>query len=344
MPRKTEASKSRFGYVLLSALAVLTVCTLAQAQAAKKIDQFGKINTEDAMVRLDLFALELRSHPESRGIIVANNRTGSPRGAFLRLLYGYQNYLVHVRGIEAARVRVIEAENKPASNFELWMLPINELSTVPERDTRREPPAPELFDEIWIGPGARCEADLSIELDKLEDGLRFLHEALQQHSQAKAWIVIHPSQRDSQAISLRTINKARQSLIKNGIKAERILTAVSSLRAGSCASVRMWLAPSSSTKTDEAVYYSQLLNEAESAGYTARRVEFYGNQHIRDNVLRKQFVQGEGDIFSRKLLEQGLKNFNSMGTLYPVTINDIEARLDREEKLIDLTIYERRKR
>lgn len=349
MPQKIEGAKSRFGGVLLSTIAVLIICGVtslcAQAQTSKKIDQFGNINAEDAMARLDLFALELRSHPESRGIIVASNKAGSPRGAFLRLTYGYQNYLVNARGIEPARVRVIE-ENKRESNFELWTLPINQLSAVPERGTRPEPPAPELFDEIWIGPEAKCFSDLSIELYKLADVLRFLSEALRQHSQAKAWIVIHPSTRDSRTINLRAINRARQSLIKSGIKADRILTGVSSPRTGSCASVRVWLAPSSSMKTDEAGYYSQLMNEAESTQYTARRVEFSGNQHIRDNVLRKQFVQQEGDLFSRKLLDQSLKNFNNLGTLYPVTLNDIGARLDREEKLIDLTIYfrERRKR
>lgn len=343
MPRKIEASKSRFGLVLLAAIAVLTVCTLAQAQA-KKIDQFGSINAEDAMARLDMFALELRSHPESRGIIVANNQTDSPRGAFLRLLYGYHNYLVNTRGIEAARVRVIEDGNKHEAKFELWTMPINQLSTVPERDTRPEPPAPELFDAIRIGPAAKCSPDLSIELYKLEDGLRFLSEALKQHARAKAWIVIHPGTGDSRAINLRTLKRTQQSLIKKGIKADRILTAVSLLRAGSCASARIWIAPATSTKADEAGYYSQVMNEAESSGYTVRRVEFTGNQRLRDNLLRNQFVQKEGNVFSRKLLDQSLQNFNRLGSVYPVTMAEVEARLDPGGKMIDLTIYFRERR
>jgi hypothetical protein len=44
-------------------------------------------------------------------------------------------------------------------------------------------------------------------------------------------------------------------------------------------------------------------------------------------------------VLSLKLLDQSLQNFNSLGSLYPVTLKDVEARLDREEKLIDLTIY-----
>jgi outer membrane protein assembly factor BamA len=66
--------------------------------------------------------------------------------------------------------------------------------------------------------------------------------------------------------------------------------------------------------------------------------------HVRDNVLRKHFVQQEGDIFSRKLLDESLKNLGSVKEIYPVTLADVMARLDREEKLIDLTIAFRERR
>jgi len=181
-------------------------------------------------------------------------------------------------------------------------------------------------------------------LYKLDDGLRILRGVLSYHSRAKVWIVVHPRGRDSQVATQRIVSRSRQLLIKDGLKTERILTAVGSPRSSTCGEVRLWIVPANSTKADEAAYYSELLREAETHEYTLRRVEFSGNEHIRDNVLRKQFVQGEGDVLSLKLLDQGLKNFNSLGSLYPVTLNDVEARLDREEKLIDLTIYFRERR
>ena len=327
---------------------VLFTCTgiEAQDQTRGKIDQFGNINAEDAMARLDRFALELQAHPESRGIIVASNtiRQSVPRGTFLRLAYGYQEYLVKSRGVAAERISVAEGERKPETRFELWLLPRNELSTISEEASTAEPSAPQLFDSLPFGPEGRCVGELFIELYKLEDGLRILSEVLVHHSRAKAWIVVRPRTRDSRAAAQRMVNRSRQLLIKDGVKAERILTAVASPRSSTCGEVRLWIVPANSTRADEAAYFSELIKEIATTAYTMRRVEFIGNEHIRDNVLRRHFVQGEGDIFSQKLLEQSLKNVSSLGSLYPVTLNDVEARLDREEKLIDLTVYIRERR
>jgi hypothetical protein len=268
----------------------------------------------------------------------------TPRGTFLRLANGYRNYLVKTRGVPAERISVVEGERKAETRFELWTLPRNELSSISEEASAAEPSTPQIFDSLPIGPETQCVGHLPMELYKLEDGFRILSEALQHHSRAKTWIVVHPRTQDPQTAAQRIINQSRQSLIKHGIKAERILVATGSPRSSTCGEVRLWIVPANSTKADEAAFYSEVLREAETNGYTMRRVEFSGNEHIRDNVLRKQFVQGEGDLLSLKLLDQGLKNFNSLGSLYPVTLNDVEARLDRDEKLIDLTVYFRERR
>jgi hypothetical protein len=346
MPLKITQIRS---VVALTSLLVLFICGVTSTHAqtpSAKIDQFGNINAEDAMARLDRFAVELQSHPESRGIIVASRtiRHSPPRGTFLRLAHGYLNYLVKVRGVEAERISVAEGERKPETRFELWTLPRNELSTISEEAIAPEPPAPQLFDSLPTGPEVQCVGHMPMALYKLDDGLRILRGVLSYHSRAKVWIVVHPRGRDSQVATQRIVSRSRQLLIKDGLKTERILTAVGSPRSSSCGEVRLWIVPANSTKADEAAYYSELLREAETNEYTLRRVEFSGNEQIRDNVLRKQFVQGEGDVLSLKLLDQGLKNFNSLGSLYPVTLNDVEARLDREEKLIDLTIYFRERR
>jgi len=81
------------------------------------------------------------------------------------------------------------------------------------------------------------------------------------------------------------------------------------------------------------------MDEAEKANYTVRRVEFNGNVHIRDKTLRREFLQQEGDVFSRKALDRSLRNFRRLGLVYPLTLNDVEVRLDREEKFVDFTIY-----
>lgn len=339
--RSTAAARSSIVVLL-----IFGINSIHAQTTSAKFDEFGNINAEDSMARLDAFALELRSHSESRGIIVASNtiRNNIPRGTFLRLAYGYRNYLVSSRGVEGERISVVEGERKSETRFELWTLPRNELSSISEEAIPPEPPAPQLFDSLPIGPEDQCVGQLPIELHKLEDGLRILRAVLVHHSRAKVWIVVHPRTRDSQAAAQRIVNRSRQLLIKDGVKAERILTTVGSPRSSTCGEVRLWIVPANSLKADEAAYYSELIQKAETNEYTMRRVEFSGNEHIRDQVLRKQFVQGEGDVLSLKLLDQSLKNFNSLGSLYPVTLKDVEARLDREEKLIDLTIYFRERR
>jgi hypothetical protein len=349
MPLTITKLRCRSAAALLGGIFVLLIPGTDNIHAqgtSAKIDQFGSINAEDAMARLDRFALELNSHPDSRGIIVASNTINyrTPRGKFLRLAYGYRNYLVSSRGVEAERISVVEGERKPEPRFELWTLPRYELSTISEEATAPEPSTPQEFDWLPIGPETQCVGHLPMELYKLEDGLRILRAVLTNHSRAKVWIVVHARARDSQAAAQAIINRSRQLLIRDGVKAERILTAIGSPRSSTCGAVNLWIVPANSAKADEAGYYSELIREAEQNGYTMRRVEFSGNERIRDNVLRKQFVQGEGDVLSLKFLDQGLKNFTSLATLYPVTLSDVEARLYREEKVIDLTIYLRERR
>jgi len=346
-----KISTRSFGFIaaVLSGIVLFTcrgTVVHAQEPTSRKFDEFGYVNAEDAMARLDHFALELRAHPESRGVIVGRNTLAGnyPRGMFLRRAHGYRNYLVNTRGIEDARVSVVEGERRREIGFELWTIPRNELSPISEEVSVPEPPSPVLFDQLATGPERQCVGDLPIELYKLEDGLRIFSDALQHHSRAKAWIVVRPRSGDSRAGTQRLVDQSRQLLIKNRIRLERILTATGSALSSICGQVNLWIAPASSTKADEAGYYSQLMNEAETREFTMRRVEFAGNAHIRDDVLRKQFMQTEGDVFSRRLLDQSLANFNRQGLVYPVTLNDIEVWLDREEKLIDIAVCFRERR
>ena len=89
-----------------------------------------------------------------------------------------------------------------------------------------------------------------------------------------------------------------------------------------------------------------LINKAAQEEYLVRRVEFVGNEHTRDNVLRRKIMLEEGDVFTREKLIQSLE---SVGTLkkiiYPVKLSDVEIRLSQSEKIIDMTIcfQERRK-
>ena len=79
------------------------------------------------------------------------------------------------------------------------------------------------------------------------------------------------------------------------------------------------------------------LREAIDQRYTLRRVEFIGNETIRDHDLRRRVVLREGDLFSHRNLAKTLVSLNKLKTLYPLTMRDVIVRLDRAEKLVDMT-------
>ena len=103
-----------------------------------------------------------------------------------------------------------------------------------------------------------------MELYKLDDGLRILRGVLSYHSRAKVWIVVHPRARDSQAAAQRIVTRSRQLLIKDGVKAERILTAVGSPRSSTCGDGEICGSfRQTAPKQMKRRYYSELLREAE---------------------------------------------------------------------------------
>jgi len=86
------------------------------------------------------------------------------------------------------------------------------------------------------------------------------------------------------------------------------------------------------------------LREAIDRRYTLRRVEFIGNETISDDELRRRVVLREGDLFSQRNFAKTLVSINKLKILYPLTMRDVIVRLDRAEKLVDMTFCVREKR
>jgi outer membrane protein assembly factor BamA len=82
---------------------------------------------------------------------------------------------------------------------------------------------------------------------------------------------------------------------------------------------------------------SPSLREAIDRRFTLRRVEFIGNETISDQELRRRVVLREGDLFSQRNLARTLASLNRLTKLYPLTMRNVIVRLDRTEKLVDLT-------
>jgi Surface antigen variable number repeat len=79
------------------------------------------------------------------------------------------------------------------------------------------------------------------------------------------------------------------------------------------------------------------LRETVDRRYTLRRVEFIGNETVSDNDLRRRVVLREGDLFSQRNFAKTLVSLNKLKIFYPLTMRDVMVRLDRSEKLVDMT-------
>lgn len=87
----------------------------------RKVDEFGNINCEDELARLDALAVILQNEPASRSyIIIYGGRTGQRNEAkarAARMLY----YLTKSRGIDLKRVVTLDGGYRETLMGEFWV-------------------------------------------------------------------------------------------------------------------------------------------------------------------------------------------------------------------------------
>ncbi|MBA2524757.1 MAG: hypothetical protein H0V18_03085 [Pyrinomonadaceae bacterium] len=82
---------------------------------------------------------------------------------------------------------------------------------------------------------------------------------------------------------------------------------------------------------------SSLIRKAQKNKYLIRRLEFIGNENIRDQVLRRRILLQEGNVFRRAVLVKSLANLSKFKKMiYPVRPRDVMVQLNDEEKTINV--------
>lgn len=115
--------------IIFSALPVL-------ATSPRKFDQFGDINCEDEMARLDNFVIQLQNMPDAQGYIIFYGgrrfRNRLPRVGDAATRAGrLKPYLVNRRGIPAERVVVINGGYHDSFQIDLWIVPFGSAPPEP---------------------------------------------------------------------------------------------------------------------------------------------------------------------------------------------------------------------
>ena len=77
----------------------------------------------------------------------------------------------------------------------------------------------------------------------------------------------------------------------------------------------------------------------EGKQFTLRRLEFVGNTFTRDNVLRREVLINEGDIYNDAYWEYSVVKLNQLGYFNPIDKDkDVDRRTNEEEATVDLAL------
>jgi outer membrane protein insertion porin family len=77
----------------------------------------------------------------------------------------------------------------------------------------------------------------------------------------------------------------------------------------------------------------------EGKQFTLRRLEFIGNTFTRDNVLRREVLLNEGDIYNQSAWEYSIIKLNQLGYFEPIDKDkDADFRTNEEEATVDLNL------
>jgi hypothetical protein len=137
-------------------LQLLALCLFAFAsnafaqQEARKVDEMGQVNCEDAKAYLDNLAIQLQIEPGAKGYIifyggksyssyVYNKKTRRDipvqllprRGEAKARIAPWIDYLTNSRGVEASRIEVIDGGYREAPAMEFWIAPPGAVRPTP---------------------------------------------------------------------------------------------------------------------------------------------------------------------------------------------------------------------
>jgi hypothetical protein len=137
-------------------LQLLALCLFAFAsnafaqQEARKFDSMGQVNCEDAKARLDNLAIQLQQEPSAKSYIIfyGGKRYSAyiyskrarryvtvqllpRRGEAKARMTPWMDYLTNSRGVEAARIEVIDGGYREEPTMEFWIAPPGAVRPTP---------------------------------------------------------------------------------------------------------------------------------------------------------------------------------------------------------------------
>lgn len=76
----------------------------------------------------------------------------------------------------------------------------------------------------------------------------------------------------------------------------------------------------------------------EDKPYRVHRIEFKGNFHLPDKILRRELLLKEGETFNQGLLDKSLVRLSQSGLILDLARDDVSIDLNRRDKEVDIII------
>jgi hypothetical protein len=236
-----------FTAALLLTLLCAPVFPRQQPAAARLIDSFGEIYTSDLKARLDNFAVELQTKPGAKGVVVTYAAKNKFPGWPVRRADLSVDYLINSRGIDAARISVLNGGLRDDTLFELWVLPPGAELNVKPFDVSllmsgEKTPLP--FDRFIVIEHGEVSASES-EAEPYPDNAplyEYFVEALRRDPTLRGCIIGYTSRRGSRAADRRIASLAKLTMAKSHAVDIRRIVALGGGRR-EYKMVELWLVP-----------------------------------------------------------------------------------------------------
>lgn len=182
---------------IISILILIGACLQAisaQAPKAEIIDQFGRINCDDFLARIDNFFVQIKSRPNSMGYAVIYRKKDSLFAGLLPerfLLDTISNWK-----LDRTRLTIVRGEERDETEIEFWVVP----------EGAEKPRFPEAALDFTISPGRKPFVLQS----NVDDGICPVYNLDLGH--ASEFLTANPASRINAAISSNINNKEFRTL------------------------------------------------------------------------------------------------------------------------------------
>ncbi|HEV2708158.1 MAG TPA: hypothetical protein VGV59_19740 [Pyrinomonadaceae bacterium] len=218
--------------------------------AAEKIDEYGALGHCDMTSRLDFLAMELQNDSRLKAYLISYDAAEKKGEYANHSLSTSRHYLIHQRGIDAARVQVVNGgrrEGVERVHTELWLVPEGATPPfqAPEKDKYSDTRFSGKFDVYSTDDRAYMEW---VEMGWSKEGIARSEfaEKMKQQPESVGYLVVRPSKTAAPGAFRRIARRDETILTKDyGIESARLKSVYGGEAEGEYSSVELWVLPKS---------------------------------------------------------------------------------------------------